>query len=186
METSASLLDRLAASPSDADWRRLFDLYGPLLATWLARTGVPPHDRDDLTQDVLMVVVRKVAGFERARPGAFRSWLRAILANRVRDYFRARAGKAAVGVSLDELADPNSALSREWDRDHDTHLAVRAMDRVRVDFSETTWAAFARQVIDGRPALEVATELRITRNAALVAKSRVLARVSAELAGFVE
>jgi RNA polymerase sigma-70 factor, ECF subfamily len=185
VETSASLLDRLAASPSDADWRRLFDLYHPLRGSWLARAGVPPHDRDDVTQDVLMVVVRKVAGFERERPGAFRSWLRAIFANRVRDYFRNRADKAAVGVSLDELTDPDSALSREWDRDHDTHLAVRAMARIRVDFTDTTWAAFARQVIDGRPALEVATELGISRNAALVAKSRVLARVRAELAGFV-
>jgi RNA polymerase sigma factor (sigma-70 family) len=185
VETSASLLDRLAASPSDADWRRLFDLYHPLRGSWLARAGVPPHDRDDVTQDVLMVVVRKVAGFERERPGAFRSWLRAIFANRVRDYFRNRADKAAVGVSLEELTDPDSALSREWDRDHDTHLAVRAMARIRVDFTDTTWAAFARQVIDGRPALEVATELGISRNAALVAKSRVLARVRAELAGFV-
>lgn len=76
-------------------------------------------------------------------------------------------------------------MSREWDRDHDTHLAVRAMDRLRVDFTETTWAAFARQVLDGRPAGEVAAELGISRNAALVAKSRVLARVRAELSGFV-
>src|SRR5262245_1460270 len=79
METSASLLDRLAATPSDVDWRRLVNLYAPLLAAWLARAGVPAHDRDDLSQEVLMVVVKEVAGFERGRPGAFRAWLRTIL-----------------------------------------------------------------------------------------------------------
>ncbi len=187
METSASLLDRLAAAPSDADWRRLHDLYAPLLGAWLARAGVPDHDRDDLAQEVLLVVVREVAAFERRGPGAFRGWLRTILTNRVRDYFRRQAGRTeAAGDQLAELADPESTLSRLWDREHDEHVAARAMERVRVDFAATTWAAFARQVLEGKPAADVAAELGISRNAVLVAKSRVLARVRAELAGLVE
>lgn len=192
METSASLLDRLAAAPSDADWRRLFDLYAPLLRAWLARAGVPAHDRDDLAQEVLLVVVREVGGFDRRGLGAFRAWLRTILTNRVRDYFRKQAGRAvAVGGSnagdqLAELADPDSPLSRLWDREHDEHLAARAMERVRVDFAETTWVAFTRQVLEGRSAADVAAELGISRNAALVAKSRVLSRVRAELGGLVD
>jgi hypothetical protein len=31
MDTSPSLLGRLAAAPADDDWRRLLDLYQPLL-----------------------------------------------------------------------------------------------------------------------------------------------------------
>jgi RNA polymerase sigma-70 factor (ECF subfamily) len=192
VETSASLLDRLAADPSDADWRRLFDLYAPLLAAWLARAGVAPHDRDDLTQEVLLVVVREVGGFDRRRPGAFRTWLRTILANRVRDHFRDRgrravaAGGSAAHDRLEELADPDSPLSRVWDRDHDEHVAARAMARARADFAATTWEAFARQVLEGGSAGDVAAELGISRNAALVAKSRVLARVRAELAGLID
>ena len=85
METSDSLLERLAGAPTDDDWRRLNDLYQPLLRTWIARAGVPTSDVDDLVQDVLVVVFRKVGGFERRGKGAFRAWLRKILANRVRD-----------------------------------------------------------------------------------------------------
>jgi RNA polymerase sigma-70 factor (ECF subfamily) len=190
VETSVSLLDRLAAAPSEADWQRLFDLYAPLLGVWLARAGVPAHDRDDLAQEVFLVVVREVGAFDRRRPGAFRAWLRTILANRVRDYFRSRAGRA-VGAGgsawerLEELADPDSPLSRLWDREHDEQVAARVLERVRVDFAETTWEAFRRQVLEGRPAGAVAAELGISRNAALVAKSRVLARVRAEVAGLV-
>jgi DNA-directed RNA polymerase specialized sigma24 family protein len=88
VETSASLLDRLATAPSDEDWRRLFKLYAPLLGAWLARTGVPAHDRDDLTQDVLLVVVRRVSEFDRRGVGKFRAWLRGILSNRIGDYLR--------------------------------------------------------------------------------------------------
>lgn len=192
MDTSASLLDRLAAAPSDTDWRRLFDLYTPLLEAWLARAGVPAHDRDDLSQEVLLVVVREVAGFERRRPGAFRTWLRTILVHRVRDYYRGRASRAnATGGTagweqLEELADPDSALSRMWDREHDEQVAARAMQRARVDFAETSWQAFTRQVLEGRSAKDVAVELGITRNAALIARSRVLARVRAEIAGLVD
>jgi RNA polymerase sigma-70 factor (ECF subfamily) len=133
-----------------------------------------------------------VAEFDRRRLGAFRAWLRTILANRVLDYFRGRAGQAvATGGSagieqLEELADPDSPLSRIWNRDHDEHVAARAIERVRVDFTPATWEAFARQVLEGRPAGEVAAELGVTRNAALVAKSRVLHRLREELAGFVD
>ena len=88
METSVSLLGRLGGTPTDDDWRRLDDLYRPLLRAWMARAGVPASDVDDLSQDVLLVVFREVGGFERRGPGAFRGWLRTILAHRVRDYFR--------------------------------------------------------------------------------------------------
>jgi RNA polymerase sigma-70 factor (ECF subfamily) len=83
METSASLLERLAVAPSDDDWRRLDDLYRPLLRAWMARAGVAASDVDDLVQDVLLVVIREIAGFEWSGQGAFRAWLRTILANRV-------------------------------------------------------------------------------------------------------
>jgi hypothetical protein len=36
METSISLLERLAGSPTDDDWRRRLDLYQPLLHSWMA------------------------------------------------------------------------------------------------------------------------------------------------------
>ena len=43
-ETSASLLERLS-DRADADaWRRLVDLYTPLIRDWLRCHGVPPSD----------------------------------------------------------------------------------------------------------------------------------------------
>ena len=84
METSVSLLERLAGAPTDEDWRRLLILYQPLLRAWTARAGVPDSDADDLAQEVLLVVFREVAKFDRRGPGAFRAWLRTILV-RIRD-----------------------------------------------------------------------------------------------------
>ena len=192
METSISLLERLAGAPTDDDWRRLVELYQPLLRAWAARAGVQVADADDLAQDVLLVVFREVAGFDRRTLGAFRAWLRTILANRVRDYFRQRQHRPiATGDSdflrrLDELESPDSALSRLWDRDHDEHVAASLMRRVQGDFAPATWQAFRRHALEGEPAARVAAELGLSLNSVLLAKSRVLKRLRQELAGLVE
>lgn len=192
METSVSLLERLAGRPTDADWRRLFDLYQPLLRAWMARAGVADADVDDLGQEVMIVVVREVPAFDRRGPGAFRGWLRAVLANRVRDHFR-RQGRRPVATGdsafldrLAELESPDSPLSRLWDQEHDRALAAKALRLVQGDFAPTTWQAFRRQVLDGVSAAAVAGELELSLNAVLLAKSRVLKRLRAELAGLVE
>ena len=88
METSASLLGRLAGAPSEDDWQRLDDAYRPLLRAWMTRAGVAASDIEDQVQEVLLVVFRKVAGFEWRGQGAFRAWLQTILAHRLRHYFR--------------------------------------------------------------------------------------------------
>lgn len=192
METSLSLLDRLAERPNDQDWRRLLDLYQPLLRAWLAHAGVPATDSDDLLQEVLLVVFREVAGFDRRRPGAFRSWLRTILAHRVRDFFRSRnyrpvaTGDSAFAERLAEMESPDSELSRLWDREHDEYLAARLMRTVQGDFAPTTWQAFRRNVLEEQPAARVAEELGLSVNSVLAAKSRVLRRLRQELNGLVE
>jgi RNA polymerase sigma-70 factor (ECF subfamily) len=192
MDTSVSLLDRLAGQPSDADWRLLLDLYQPLLRAWMARAGGAPSDADDLAQEVLLVVFREVGGFERRGKGAFRSWLRTVLAHRVRDYFRGQKYRpTATGDSdfvrrLDELESPDSALSQLWDREHDDHVAASLLRRVQGDFAPATWQAFLRHTLEGEPAMQVAEELGLSLNSVLLAKSRVLKRLRQELVGLVE
>lgn len=192
METSLTWLDRLVAAPDGDDWTRLVDVYTPLLRAWLHRAGVPDADRDDLAQDVLVVVVREIGGFERRGSGAFRGWLRAILLNRVRAHFArpATRDRAAGGSSaaerFNDLADPASALSKQWDRDHDEYVAARALALARAAFTGATWAAFQRHVLDGVAAADAARELGTSVNAVLLAKSRVLRRARAELNGLLD
>jgi RNA polymerase sigma factor (sigma-70 family) len=192
VETSVSLLDRLAGRADDADWRRLHDLYAPLLRAWLLRADVTGADAEDLAQDVMLVVVRELPEFERRGPGAFRAWLRTILAHRLRDFYRARNYRpAAPGGSeflerLGELAAPDSPLSRLWDREHDEFVAARALERVRVDFVPATWEAFRLHVLEAQPAPEVAMKLSVSLNVVLLARSRVLKRLRQELRGLVE
>ena len=54
------------------------------------------------------------------------------------------------------------------------------------EFAPSTWQAFQRLAVDGRPAAEVAAELGTTVNAVLLAKSRVLRRLRQEARGLVD
>lgn len=96
-----------------------------------------------------IVVVRRVGGFDHRGPGTFRAWLRGIVANRTRDYFRARREEPA--VNLDQLASDDTSVSRLWEPEHDEYLVARAMAVVEGDFAPATWRAFHLQAIGGRP-----------------------------------
>jgi RNA polymerase sigma-70 factor (ECF subfamily) len=192
-ETSLSLLDRLRLQPNAESWQRLVSLYTPLIQGWLRRHAVPPADAEDLTQEVMAVVVRELPQFtHNQRRGAFRSWLRTITVNRLRALWGSRrAQPIATGDSdflemLDELEDPNSNLTRLWDRQHDQHVARRLMELVQPQFEPVTWQAFRRVVLDGSKAAVVASELNMSVNAVLLAKSRVLSRLRQEMQGLTD
>ncbi len=180
-DTSVSLLQRLRLDPDASAWQRLVEIYTPLIRNWLRRHTLQDQDVDDLVQDVLAVVVRKIPEFKKEpRVGAFRRWLRTITVNCLRDFWRAnRIKPLATGASdfaqtLDQLEDPESGLSQVWDREHDEHVTRRLLEMIRPRFEAKTWQAFQRVALEGASADTVAVELGITANAVFIAKSRVL------------
>jgi RNA polymerase sigma-70 factor (ECF subfamily) len=188
--TSLTLLQRLRDPRDEAAWQQLVSLYTPLL-----RSGLRPHcrqdaDVDDLTPDVLTVLARKVKEFDHnSRMGAFRTWLRTIAANKLGDYLR--AGRHRAGCQgeeqdrlLAQLEDPASDLSQVWERQHAEHLAATLLEQLRPEFTASTWEAFHRLVVGGQSTAEVAETLKLTPNAVMIAKSRVLARLRQEMRGW--
>lgn len=179
--TSLSLLHRVCGGSDAQSWQALAEIYTPILRRWLQRYELQGSDVDDLVQDVLLTVSRELPQFRHSgRSGAFRSWLRIILVNRVRYFWRQRryrpvaTGDTGFLASLDELADPNSGLSALWNREHDRNLIQVLLSHVEKEFSESTLTAFRRVVLDGVPAAEVANELGLSLNAVVIAKCRVL------------
>src|SRR5262245_35316715 len=155
-DTSASLLDRLHRSPDEAAWQRLVEIYTPLIRGWLHRQALVDQDSDDVVQDVLAVVVRKLPQFQRREQiGSFRSWLRKITVNCLRDHWRSRrtrpaaTGDSGVAALLDQLEDGDSGLSRLWNEEHDRHVTSRLLELIRPRFEPRTFSAFQRVALDG-------------------------------------
>jgi RNA polymerase sigma-70 factor (ECF subfamily) len=160
------------------------DLYAPMIRAWLGRYGLPECDLDDIVQTVLAAVVASLPDFQHnGRVGAFRSWLRTITINSVRQKFRMdhrrldAPGRHALLDGLGESEDPDSGLSRLWDQAHDAHVLQTLMTWAEPEFAATTWQAFRRQVLEEARPDVVAAELGTTINAVLIAKSRVLKRL---------
>ncbi|QDU30875.1 RNA polymerase sigma factor [Anatilimnocola aggregata] len=189
--TSASLLERIRHDPAASQWQTLVELYDPLIRGWLKRQSVLQADADDLVQDVLTVVARRLKDFEHnGRTGAFRTWLRTVTINCVRDSWRSKkrenANQGQVQELLDQLTDPNSGLTQAWDLEHDRYVTQQLLGRLRSEFEPATWKAFERVALDGTPAAQVATELGLTVNAVFIAKSRILARLRQESRGLID
>ena len=84
-DTPNSLLVRLRLQPDDDSWKRLIDLYTPLLQRWLRKLDIHGSDADDLLQETFLVLVREISYFQHNhQQGAFRCWLRTVLVNRLR------------------------------------------------------------------------------------------------------
>jgi RNA polymerase sigma-70 factor (ECF subfamily) len=179
--TPASLLERLR-DPRDAQaWQKLVLVYTPLMRAWLRPAALQQADVDDLTQRVLEVVVRKLPQFvHNGRPGAFRTWLRGITVNVLREFGRTgkHAGRAqGTDGLLEQLEGPDSGLSAWWEQEHNRHVLNGLLSLVERDFAPTTWQAFRRVVLEELSADAVASERGMSVNAVLLAKSRVLAQL---------
>lgn len=187
--TSRSLL--AAAKLDDpAAWERMVRLYAPLVASWCRRRGVAEQDIGDVLQDVFSAVASHLDRFRKQQPGdTFRGWMSVIARNKVRDYFRHRAGEpAATGgteatLSMQQITDHNAIeeAAELCDDPLFDKLLLEALESIRGEFHERTWQAFWRVAVDGRTAVDVGHDLDMKPGAVRVAKSRVLLRLRREL-----
>ncbi len=180
--TRLSLLDHLG-SGDEAAWVELDAMYRPLIAKWLRRFDLQATDVDDLTQEVMSVVIAEVPHFQHnGHLGAFRAWLRTIACNRAKSFLRSRRNRP-LGSSeklqkmVNELEDPSSPVSAEFELEHDRHVIGRLLWEIAGEIAESTMTAFKRHVVDGESAETVAEDLGLSPTTVLVAKSRVLRRL---------
>jgi RNA polymerase sigma-70 factor (ECF subfamily) len=139
---------------------------------------------DDLVQEIFMAVVRGLPAFSHSgRRGAFRSWLRTIAHNYSCDYWKAPArraaapGEGAATTALGLLEDPDSALNRYWDEEHDRYVLRCLLELVELEFEPTTLQAFRLVALEGSSGAAAAGELGLSIAAVYAARSRVLRRL---------
>jgi RNA polymerase sigma-70 factor (ECF subfamily) len=177
----------------ESAWKDLTDLYRPLIVGWLHRQAVPAAEVDDLVQEILLAVVQGLPSFcHSGRNGAFRAWLRTITHRYCCDFWRARAqraratGDSTVAEALRQLEDPESALNRQWEEEHDRYVLRYLLDQMELEFEPITLRAFHRLALDGAPGAVVAEELGLAVGTVYAAKSRVLLRLRQEAEGLLD
>src|SRR5262245_30379561 len=93
--TSSSLLHRAKSHDPEA-WRRLSELYGPVVYGWVRAAGLGEHDAADVVQETFQAVFTSLGRFRQAKPtDRFRDWLWTIARRRAIDLARRRAAQPA-------------------------------------------------------------------------------------------
>jgi RNA polymerase sigma-70 factor (ECF subfamily) len=186
-KTPGSLLERLRQPMDPEAWDRFVSLYGPLIYTWGRHLGLQEADAADLVQEVFVKLLQVLPTFRYDAHKGFRRWLRTVTLNTWRDRRKRLSNRPLPGdkAALAAAASPDQ-LEPFWETEYRQQLVERALALMQADFRPATWKAFWEQVVVGRPAREVATELGLTPGAAYAAKFRVLDRLREELEGMLD
>lgn len=184
--TPLSLLERARAHDPEA-WRRLVELYQPLVRFWCRRGGLEAADLEDVLQETFAAAAANLDQFHHDQPGdTFRGWLRKIARNQVLLHYRRGQGRPqAQGGSearrrLENVPDPLGEAGPD-EAAEISQLYRRALEQVRAEFEEPTWRAFWLTTIEDRAPVALAGELGMTPAAIRQAKSRVLRRLKREM-----
>jgi RNA polymerase sigma-70 factor, ECF subfamily len=143
-----------AALAGDADaWLALYDDAFAALDTYvLWRCGGLRDLADDISQDVWLTAVRRLAAFDPAR-APFLAWLRGIAAGLLRNRFRLRARR-------DRLRPPGAAAAAAPAADAEAERRERALRvaRTLADLPERYEAVLRARYLEGRAVADMAAD----------------------------
>jgi RNA polymerase sigma-70 factor (ECF subfamily) len=135
-------------------------------------------DAEDVTQDILLKLTRKLQAFAYDPSRRFRGWLKTVAHHAWRDFADSRrdaertagAGRAPERVLTLEARED---LAQKLEEAFDLELLEVAKMRVRLRVAPHTWEAFRLVALEGLPVAEVAARVRLQVAMVYVAKSKV-------------
>jgi len=182
VSTHLSLLQK-AREGNEIAWNQLVNAYEPLINWWLTRQHVKKQDAVEISQEVMIVLLRKLPDFAHSgNVGAFRSWLRQITANQLkshaRKYYRNAAKSHELLVNeIEALTDDRSEQSRLWDLQHDQFVIRSLLNWVQQSMEPKTVQIFQQLVLEEIPAAAIAENMGISIGSVYSSKSRVMRKI---------
>ncbi len=190
--TRASLLERLKNWDSQTSWQEFFDAYWRLLYSVALQAGLTDTEAQEVVQETLVAVARKINGFKTdPNRGSFSAWLMRLTRGRIADQFRKRRSakrpilaRDVLAPSLDETGSSSDPLNRFadpvhdqmetlWSREWQKNLMARALERVKRQVSAWQYQIFDLHVLQGLTAPDTARTVQVSIASVYMAKSRV-------------
>jgi RNA polymerase sigma factor (sigma-70 family) len=186
--TRLSILMTLRDDPGNQTaWSAFVDRYGPQIHAWCLRWKLQDADAEDVTQMVLLRLVRHLPNFAYDPSRSFRGWLRTLTAHSWSDFIRdqVRGVRGAADSAVADLLSTVEArvdLVRHLEETYDQELLELAMAQVRERVEPHTWEAFRLTAIEGVAAADVSARLRIAVATVYRARHVVQAKLRGALA----
>jgi RNA polymerase sigma factor (sigma-70 family) len=182
LATRPSLLARLRDWSQQTAWREFDQDYAPLLRNVARRAGLTDVEADEVVQETLIAVAKKIGEFEHAgNRGSFRAWLYQQARWRIADRFRARSRSGATSLARSEpleaaqTADAQSdqTFERLWDAEWQDYIRLAAIARVKRAAGARQFQLFELHVVQGLTVQAAAKAAGATTAAVFMAKSRI-------------
>lgn len=185
--TSPTLLARLGGASTDAPaWDQFVRQYGARVLAWCRHWGLQPADAEDVCQDVLLRVARKMCDFKYEKGKSFRAWLKTVARGALADWRKAGhkpgrgSGDSAVLEALDSAEARDDLLAR-IEAEFDRELLEVATARVKLRVDTPTWEAFRLTAVAGLSGAEAAERTGLKVATVFVAKGRVQKMLQEEI-----
>lgn len=180
--TRPTLLLRIRDRGDAAAWRTFDALYRPLLERFARARGLSPENAEEVAQHCLTQVCERIGEFtyDPAR-GRFKSWLRTLVNNRVRNLLRddrlQPGGTADFDTPQAREAAPEEVFDGIWLQEHLWHC----LHEVRDEVEPVTYRAFLAYVVEQQPVEQVCAESGLTPQNIYTIKWRLTERVAAKM-----
>jgi RNA polymerase sigma-70 factor (ECF subfamily) len=185
--THVTFLVRLRQDPTDqAAWGEFVEHYGRHIYRWCRQWKLQDADAEDVTQDILAKLARKLRDFAYDPSRSFRAWLKTVAYHAWRDFVDSRRRtEATTGDSqvweLMQTLEARADLVQKLQEGFDHELLEAAKERVRLRVARHTWEAFRLVALEGRPVAEVAVTVQMQVAMVYVAKSKVQKMLQEEI-----
>jgi RNA polymerase sigma-70 factor (ECF subfamily) len=176
--TRPTLLARLRHDPSnEAAWDDFVEQYGRHIYRWCRQWRLQDADAEDVTQEILLKLARKLRDFAYDPKSSFRGWLKTVAHHAWRDFVDGRGlARPTADEHIWELLQSVEAredLIQRLEEAFDYELLEAAKVQVRLRVAPHTWEAFRLVAIEGLPVAEVAAKVHMQVAMVYVAKSKV-------------
>jgi RNA polymerase sigma-70 factor (ECF subfamily) len=183
--TSVTLLRRLQQTPSDqAAWAEFVARYGSRIQRWCREWGLQEADCQDVTQIVLVKLLKAMQRFRYDPSQKFRAWLKTITHHAWQDLVRGRRrtveGQNPTSDPLEDLA-ARDDLGEQMEAAYEQELLDCALARVRLRVQPLTWEAFRLTALEGLSGAKASAQLGMAVTSVYKAKSNVLKLLEAEV-----
>jgi RNA polymerase sigma factor (sigma-70 family) len=176
--TRVTLLQRLRDRSDASAWEEFHELYAPLLEGYARAFGLSPADAQEVRDQCLEVLVRRLPSFEyqRAR-GRFKAWLHGIARGKVIDGLRAARLRAGEESELERLVDesprPDELWARQWRAEHLRYALGEALEGE----PEPVRQAFEQLLLEELDVPGVCARTGLNANRVYKARARILGRI---------
>lgn len=193
--TRRSLVRRLRNWDDQKGWQEFMDKYGKFIFGMARRSGFSREEAEDVMQDVLVSVARKMPEFRYfGERGSFKAWLVMIIKSRIIDHLRKKyrrlpqagggdadnSGRTSVE---DRIAQEEDALSHEtfWMTEWESYVLETALNRVKQRLPAKHFLAFRMCTQQEKSPAEVAKALGLSLPNVYLIRHRVGRMVAAEI-----